>query len=390
VTSRDAADRVERFAAERWFLDRGVPAVLRPGALLRRLWPRSAPALAAFAVMMTCSVIIVVVSGKHTINIDGTPTRTEWFLLAVVLLVLPLAATVGWLVSRIRTGHGRLVAAAVSAIIAVLGGIFGGPSPRIVPDLLLVIAIIAVILVLTTTGVGSVLAWAVRMTLAHLALTATLFVRALPVVLLTVLVFFNSYVWLMAAIVSRARLWLALMFLFLIAAAFLTSSMLERVRPILATRQVSPEEAVRLVGTPFETMPDRPTHIALSRVERGNVAFVLTVSQIVQILLVSAVTSAIFFVLGLILLSPRLLAEWTRNGSSDGQILGMTFPVPQSLIQIALFLGAMTFMYISARAVADEDHRTRFLDPLVDDLRLTLVARDRYRTATARGPDAHG
>lgn len=33
----------ERDAAERWFLAHGLPAVLRPGALARRVWPRSAP-----------------------------------------------------------------------------------------------------------------------------------------------------------------------------------------------------------------------------------------------------------------------------------------------------------------------------------------------------------
>jgi hypothetical protein len=49
-----------------------------------------------------------------------------------------------------------------------------------------------------------------------------------------------------------------------------------------------------------------------------------------------------------------------------------------------MFLAAMTFMYVSARAVGDGDYRTRFLDPLIDDLRLTLVARSRYRAAVAR------
>ncbi len=36
-----------------------------------------------------------------------------------------------------------------------------------------------------------------------------------------------------------------------------------------------------------------------------------------------------------------------------------------------------------ARAAGDGEHRAQFLDPLMDDLRLTLVAHDRYRTATA-------
>ncbi len=61
----------------------------------------------------------------------------------------------------------------------------------------------------------------------------------------------------------------------------------------------------------------------------------------------------------------------------------MTIPVPQALIQITMFLGALTFMYVSARAVGDADYRTQFLDPLIDDLRLTLVARNRYRAAVA-------
>jgi hypothetical protein len=36
--------------------------------------------------------------------------------------------------------------------------------------------------------------------------------------------------------------------------------------------------------------------------------------------MVAVVTAAIFFVLGLILLSPPLLAARTRNGSSDGTV----------------------------------------------------------------------
>ena len=86
----------ERFAAERWFLDRGLPAVLRPGVLVQRVWTRSAPALAAFAVMAASSAATVALTGKHTIDIDGTPTRTEWFVLAIFVLVFPAAGVVGW------------------------------------------------------------------------------------------------------------------------------------------------------------------------------------------------------------------------------------------------------------------------------------------------------
>lgn len=371
----------QRRAADRWFLERGLPAVLRPGALLRRLWPRSAPALAAFAVTMLNSILVVFVTGKHTINIEGQPTRTEWFVLGLLILVFPVAALVGWLVSRIRSNRGRSVAAAVSLGAVVIAGIVGGPSERIITNLVFEAVVVASALALTACGVGSILGWGLRTALENLSYIGELFMRALPVVLLTVLVFFNTYVWLMASIVTRARLWLALAFLGAIAIAFVTSATVERVRPMLSGSRYSEGDAGKLAGTPFETMPDPPSGYPLSRPEKINVVFVLATSQVLQVGLIAIVAGLIFFLLGLILLSPELLAQWTRNGSPDGELLGMTLPVPQSLIQISMFLAGMTFMYISARAVGDADYRSRFLDPLIDDLRLTLVARSRYRAA---------
>ncbi|MDX1886672.1 hypothetical protein [Mycolicibacterium sp. 120270] len=375
-----------RLAADFWFLERGLPTVLRPGALVRRLWPRSAPALAAFAVFMANSVLTVAITGKHTINIDGEPTRTEWFVLALLVLVLPIAALVGWLVSRVTSIRVLTLVATLSAVVIVASGILGGPSERILANLVFEAIVVAVGLALTASGVGSILGWGLRTAMANLASIGALFVRALPVVLLTVLVFFNTYVWLMASIVTRPRLWLALVFLGAISVAFITSATVDRVRPMLAgSRHPEGDDDGRLAGTPFEAMPDPAAAAPLSRMERVNVVFVLATSQVLQVGLVAIVAALIFFVLGLILLSPELLAQWTRNGSGDGEILGMTLPIPQALIQTSMFLGALTFMYISARAVGDADYRARFIDPLIDDLRLTLVARSRYRAAVSEG-----
>lgn len=374
-------DVTQRRAADAWFLDRGLPAVLRPGALVRRLWPRSAPVLAGFAVFMANSALVVAVTGKHTIDINGHPTRTEWFVLALLILVLPIAVLVGWLVSRIPTVPGRTVAATVATTVAVAGGVLGGPSPRILVDLIFEAIVIAAILALTACGAGSILGWAVQMTTSNLAAAGSMVTRALPLLLLTILVFFNSPVWLMAATVSRPRLWLALAFLTAIAAVFVVSVSRDRVKPMLDSDEPAHDHSVRLAGTPFETMPDPASARPLSRVERLNVMFVVAASLLSQILIIAAMTSLLFLILGLILLSPELLAAWTRNGSSDGTVLGMTIPVPDSLIQITFFLGALTFMYISARTVSDGDYRTRFFDPLIDDLRLTLTARNRYRAA---------
>jgi hypothetical protein len=376
-------DVTQRRAADAWFLDRGLPAVLRPGALVRRLWPRSAPALAGFAVFMANSAVIVAATGKHTIDINGHPTRTEWFILALVVLVLPIAVFVGWLVSRISTVRGKSVAATVAMAIAIAGGTLGGPSPRIVVDLIFEAVVVAAILALTACGAGSILGWAVQMTMSNLAAVGSLVTRALPLLLLTFLVFFNSPVWLMAATVTRARLWLALVFLIAIAGAFVVSVTADRVKPIMEAGDPADDHSARLAGTPFETMPDPATVGALSRGERLNVLFVVAASQLSQILTIAAMSGLLFLILGLILLSPEVLAAWTRNGRSDGSLLGMTIPVPDSLIQMTFFLGALTFMYLSAGTVSDAEYRTRFFDPLIDDLRLTLRARNRYRAAVS-------
>ena len=248
--------------------------------------------------------------------------------------------------------------------------------------------IIVVVLILTGLGVGSVLGWAVRMTLSHLASVGALAVRALPVVLLTALVFFNTYVWLMAATINGARLVLAMVFLTGIAAVFVISASVERVRPMLRSTEVSPADDERLADTPFAAMPDLradPDSSAtprLTRIERSNVVFVLATSQLVQISVVAAVTAGIYLILGLIVLTPELLKEWTHVSKSEAVVLGWTLPVPDSLIHMSLFLGALTFMYVSARAVGDGDYRSTFLDPRIDDLHVALIARNRYRNAT--------
>jgi hypothetical protein len=296
---------------------------------------------------------------------------------------LPVAVFVGWWVSRLSTVRGRSVAATVAVSIAIAGGVVGGPSPRVLVDLLFEGIVIAAILALTACGAGSLLGWAVQMTTSNLAAVGSMVTRALPLLLLTILVFFNSPVWLMAATVSRPRLWLALMFLTVIAAVFVVSVTADRVRPVMAEDERADNHSERLAGTPFETMPEPATVRPLSRIERLNVMFVVAASQLSQILIIAAMTALLFLILGLILLSPELLAAWTRNGRSDGTVLGMTIPVPDSLIQITFFLGALTFMYISARTVSDAEYRTRFFDPLIDDVRLTLTARNRYRAAVA-------
>jgi hypothetical protein len=378
----DPADRV---AAETWFLQRGLPSVLTRRARWRRLWRRSAAVLAGYATVAACITVIDIAAGGQDIDIDDDPTPTELLILAVLAAIVPLALAVGWLVSRIETPRGRRGAATAAVVVAVVCALPNLSWADRIEDVATTLQVTALTLVLIGLGVGSMLGWAVRLTVSHLASAGALVTRALPVVLLTVLVFFNGYVWSMATKIGRDRMWLVVGFMVLIAIAFLFTGVIERARPVLNDRSTCESDAVRLADTPFAAMADPVTGDPLRGGERANVIFVVMASQITQIATVAIVTAAIFFVMGLLVLSPEVLATWTASGTDQGTWFGMTLPVPQALIHVTMFLGALTFMYVSARSVGDGEYRKAFLDPLVDDLRLNLVARNRYRAHVYEG-----
>jgi hypothetical protein len=373
-----------RRAAERWFLDRGLPSVLTRRARLRSVWSRSAPALTGYAVMSACSLVIFLLTGNNRVDVDGEPTVTEWIVLFIVAIALPLAAIGGWVIARMVTDRSQAIASAVSVVFveiaeSIADGVFGG---------LVTVAVVVLILALTALGIGSIIGWAIRFTMSQFAAAGALLIRALPIVLLTVLVFFNTYVWVMSATISQTRMWCAIVLLTAIAAIFVVAGVFEQAKPLLQKATAAHRHTKRLDGTPFEAMPEPPEPDPLTTGEWFNVVFILAASQIAQILMVALVTASLFFALGMIVLSPELLAAWTRNGSPDGQLFGLGLPVPQALINMTLFLAALTFMYISARAVGDGEYRTRFLDPSIDDLKLTLHARNRYHySSRASAPD---
>ncbi len=330
--------------------------------------------VAAWAVVEACLLGVYFVSDGNDVHIQNTPTSSQWLILGLLAAAIPLAALLGWLVSRVSSGRTRALVATASVAFAVACGIIESGPIQLTRDAVILI----LVLVLTGCGVGSVLAWAVRMTLEHLSTVGALAVRALPIVLLTALVFFNTYVWLMAAHISGQRLTLAIVFLLAIAGTFVVSKTVERVRPLLKSAAAPPESGETLSGTPFVAMPDPSPGLPLTRAESLNVVFLLAVSQLIEILVVAAVGATMYLILGLIILTPPLIREWTHTDTLTSTVFGFTFPAPDSLIHTCLFIGALTFMYISARAVDDDEYRGMFLDPLIGDLHIALTARNRY------------
>ena len=115
----------------------------------------------------------------------------------------------------------------------------------------------------------------------------------------------------------------------------------------------------------------------LTLTERANVIVVATVSQIIQALSIAVVIGLLYLVLGLIVMNAANVNHLTGGGPTQGVWLGGTIPAPPALIRVVVFLMALTYMYVCARAVGDGEYRSGFLDPLLADLRAALDARDR-------------
>ena len=153
---------------------------------------------------------------------------------------------------------------------------------------------------------------------------------------------------------------------------------MEHAKPTLMAATASSRYTERLENSPFADMPDPAEVRPLARGEHFNIIVVLAATQLARILTVAFVTWMLFFVMSLVLITPELLRSWSQHTPTYETLLGFPIPVAQALIKMTLFLGALTFMYVSARAVGDGEYRYKFLDPLIDDLELTLLARNRY------------
>jgi hypothetical protein len=150
MITRAAADR----AAERWFLDRGLPSVLTQRARLRAVWSRSAPFLAFSATLDACSLGAYQMVGR--VEFVGAPALVQRIGFAVAVLSLPVAAAVGWIVARMTTDQAQAVVSAVASVIGIGSqAVKGDTSQQHLERLAEGLVAVPVVLLLTAVcGVG--------------------------------------------------------------------------------------------------------------------------------------------------------------------------------------------------------------------------------------------
>lgn len=374
----------ETAAVHEWFLHRGLPLVLTRRVRSRGLVERSAPMISAVGALTAVTMLLA----------EVTDERPDYYyalrlgVIAAVLLAAPFALTVlHRLDSRLGETGRRSGAWIVMAIfVAIMPLTVSGWTGEAAAEAPVFVLISLLAIWLTYLGFGSIAAWAFRFAWIQLGALGTLMSRALPLLMLTVVVYFTGELWQLAARMTRQRLWQTIGFLALVALVFVVTTIRDEVQALRDDRAEQTDPARLLAGTPLQPPPGhQPPRPALSRAENINVVAIMVVSQAIQVVLFTAGLFAFFLALGIIAIPDDVTVLWSAEESCAvgsppcaGTWFGVHIPIPQTVVHTSLFVAVLSGLYFTVSTSVDPLYRQRFFDPLIADVAVSLAGRDAY------------
>jgi len=311
--------------------------------------------------------------------------------LAIVTLVLVAAPVILELLHRIGTtasDTGRRTAAltVMAIFVIVMPVMVSGWSAAAVAEAPAFLAVTLLAIWFTYLGVGSIVLWAFRFAWVQLGALGTLMSRALPLLMLTVVVYFTGELWQLAARMTRQRLWQTIGFLALVAIIFMVTTIRDEVRALREDRSGQTDPAALLAGTPLQPAAGhQPARTPLSLAEQANVVAVMVVAQAIQVVLFTAGLFAFFLALGIIAVPDDVTVLWSGEQQCDigqppcaGTWFGIHIPIPQTVVHTSLFVAVLSGLYFTVSTSVDPLYRQRFFEPLIADVAVSLAGRDAY------------
>jgi hypothetical protein len=372
-----------------WFLGRGLPLVLTRRVRSRALIVRSAPVVSGIGALIAVTALVADFSdGSAEV---GTVVRLS--IMAAVLTAAPFVLYLLHKAGTTRSEVGRRSAALFVMALFVIGfplmdqGFTGLTLAEVAG-----FGIVAVLVVwLTYLGIGSIVLWAFRFAWVQFGALGTLMSRALPLLMLTVVVYFTGELWQLSARMTRERLWQTIGFLSLVAILFMVVTIRDEVKSLREDRSGQRDTAALLADTPLAGESD-PARTPLSLAEQANVVAVMVVSQAIQVVFFTTGLFAFFLALGTIAIPDDVTVLWSAEQSCPvgeppcaGTWFGIHVPIPQTVVHTSLFVAVLSGLYFTVSTSVDPLYRQRFFDPLIADVAVSLAGRDAY--LEMEGPD---
>jgi hypothetical protein len=257
---------------------------------------------------------------------------------------------------------GRPELAGFVLIPALLPLIFGAHLDWALETVIGNLVVLGLVYVVVGYGVLSILRWVGRRILRQLASSTALLARAVPLLMIIVLIaFVNMEMWQVFAQIPGPGLAMIGGLFVALGTAFLLARLPREVRAL-----------EREAGAGSR---------ALDKRERRNVGLILFISQALQVLLVSLLVGGFFVVFGAIAVTEPVREIWLQG---PGDILftvdlpGQTVEVTAELLQVAGGLAAFSGLYFAIAMLTDATYREEFLDELTAEMRASFRARAEY------------
>lgn len=367
-----------------WFLHRGLPLVLTRRVRSRALIERSAPMVSGIGALFALTMMLAELT-------DGDPDYGNVIRLGVLSLLLiaaPFALYVLHQAGTTLSEAGRRSAAFLVMALFVFGLPFAdsGFSGVAAAEALGFAFVVLLAIWLTYIGFGSIALWAFRFASVQLGALGTLMSRALPLLMITVVVYFTGELWQLTARITRQRLWQTIGFLAVVAIIFMVTTLRDEVRALRDDRAEQNDPARLLADTPLATKPGhQPVRTPLSLAEQVNVVAVMLVSQAIQVVFFTAGVFAFFLALGIVAVPDEVAVLWAAEETCQvgqppcpGTWFGIHVPVPQTVVHVSLFVAVLSGLYFTVSTSVDPLYRERFFDPLISDVAVSLAGRDAY------------
>jgi hypothetical protein len=374
-------------ATESWFVARGLPHFIFRYSASRDVWTRAAP-------LLTLVALVEVVANAPSADF-------EWWVSVLVSVAAFFAVIAVWVTSnRLRD---RPLFARPEDVGPVEVSLFV-LLPALVPiatdgqwrsGLVTAganLALLLLIYVTTSYGLVPMSRWALVNGAKQILSVSAVLMRALPLLLLVVIVvFYTTEPFQIAHEVPAELVGVAIAFFLALAASFAAIRVPRQVGE-LSDGESWTEIKQRAGGTPAaplcRSLPARPSSPPrLTRKEWLNVGLVVMASEAILVLTVGISMFAFLVILGVLTVPTDLARVWIAAEPDvlfEFSLFGADLSLTAELLKAAGFLAGFSALQFTVSLLSDETYQEEFLVDLRNELRESLAVRSVYLTVMIR------
>jgi hypothetical protein len=368
-------------ATEQWFVGRGLPHFIFRYSASRDVWTRAAPLLALVALVEV---------------VANAPSNDFAVWVSVLVSIAAFAAVVGvWAVANRLRGRptfarpvdvGPIEVAMFVLVPALVPVAAGGQWRSGTVTAVANLALLALIYIVTSYGIVPMTRWAVVHGARQIRSVSGVLTRALPILLLVVIVvFYTQEPFQIAHDLPWALIGLAIGLFLVVGVAFAVIRIPRQVGELaefeswatLRNRAAETPAAALVHGMPAR--PEPPPK--LSKKEWLNVGLVVLATEGILIALVGAAMFGFLVVLGVITIPGSLMPLWV-DGAPDVlwsfYLFDTRLVVTSELLKASAFLAGFTALQFTVSLLSDDSYQEEFLHELREQLRESLAARAVY------------